>query len=169
MEKPVEKAAEIAVNAKPDGCSAIEEATDLLQGMIIAHNPLDDPAWDELLDLPLSQVKGMRAIKLGGARTIGGVASYLRISQPTASLLVERLVSTGLVERSEDPNDRRRMLVRLSPRGEGLIERLSGNFREQFMSELMRLSDDELIALVRGLRALTAAMPDEAARRVRLF
>jgi DNA-binding MarR family transcriptional regulator len=51
-------------------------------------------------------------------RTLTELAGLMRVALPTMSLVVERLVSAGLVRRDRDPGDRRRVLLRLSALGE---------------------------------------------------
>jgi DNA-binding MarR family transcriptional regulator len=53
-----------------------------------------------------------------------GLAERLGIDRNNASLLVERLETRGLVERHVNGEDRRARLLRLSPRGERLFQRL---------------------------------------------
>lgn len=53
-----------------------------------------------------------------------GLAERLGIDRNNASLLVERLVSKGLVERRVNGDDRRARLLRLTSRGEKLHDRL---------------------------------------------
>lgn len=68
--------------------------------------------------------------------------------------VIRRLAERGLIERTSDPTDRRRMVVRLTPKGEALLGRikwtassvnaavlrpLSQAEREQFVSLLKRL------------------------------
>ncbi|HEU5430927.1 MAG TPA: winged helix DNA-binding protein, partial [Thermomicrobiales bacterium] len=79
------------------------------------------------------------------------------IAQPTASLLVERLTRLGLVERSDDPDDRRRTLVQPTPAGERFLTSWRGDVHERLAARLAHLSDDDLVALIRGLRALAAS------------
>jgi DNA-binding MarR family transcriptional regulator len=53
---------------------------------------------------------------------ISGLGEYMDISAPAASQMVDRLVQHGLVERVEDPNDRRAKQLTLTPKGLELIE-----------------------------------------------
>src|SRR5579863_5792540 len=76
------------------------------------------------LDISMAQLKGLFAIARKKQSTISQFAELLRIGRSAASLLVDRLVQDGLVERAEDTEDRRRMVVCLSSRGEELIARL---------------------------------------------
>ena len=53
---------------------------------------------------------------------ISDLSEHMEISNAAASQLVEKLVQAGLLERTEDPNDRRAKQVSLSAQGKGLIE-----------------------------------------------
>jgi DNA-binding MarR family transcriptional regulator len=59
--------------------------------------------------------------------SIGTVAVTLAIDPSTASRLVEQRVSDGLLERSPDPNDRRRTVLRLTPAGYSLLAELAAS------------------------------------------
>jgi DNA-binding MarR family transcriptional regulator len=111
------------------------------------------PVWIEL-DLTMSQMKALRTLAFQGAATVSQVAATMRLSQPTASQLVDRLVQAGLAERAEDPADRRRTFVRLNKKGQQLHERLRGLFRKQIRTWLQRMNTSDLEALHRGYLAL---------------
>ncbi len=53
---------------------------------------------------------------------ISDLSAHMEITTPAASQLVDKLVQAGLLEREEDPNDRRVRQVALSPEGKQLIE-----------------------------------------------
>src|SRR5258708_6209826 len=76
----------------------------------------------ELLDLvsgdpPLGRrhVGLLAQIGTDGERSVGELARELDLSLPAASKLTRDLEDHGLVERREDPADRRRTVVALSP------------------------------------------------------
>lgn len=70
------------------------------------------------------------------AVSIGDVAASLKLTHHGASLLVDRSVKRGLVDRREDPADRRRALVSLTGEGQGLLDRITeANRRELGMLE----------------------------------
>jgi DNA-binding MarR family transcriptional regulator len=118
-------------------------------------------AWVEL-DLSMAQMKTLMVLVDDGPLTIGGVAEKLCVSLPTASHLVDRLVKAELVDRSEDPADRRRAVARLSADGEELLRRLRQGSYSRLHGWLDDLSEDELAALLMGLQALqrVSAAPD---------
>lgn len=49
--------------------------------------------------------------------TMGQLADQLGISRPAATALIDRLVDQQLIDRSQDPNDRRMVRIGLSPGG----------------------------------------------------
>jgi DNA-binding MarR family transcriptional regulator len=67
-------------------------------------------------------VKGMPPDKKA---TISEVAERLQIQHHSAVELVNRLVERGFVERQRDTEDQRRVIVRLTDRGEEKLQRLS--------------------------------------------
>jgi DNA-binding MarR family transcriptional regulator len=76
--------------------------------------------------------------------TVGEIAERMHLKHHSAVGLVDRLVKRQLVEREASSSDRRRVEVRLTPRGEMLVQRLSVvHLRElrQLRPELKRLLD----------------------------
>jgi len=50
----------------------------------------------------------------GGGRSMGEIATHTALPAPTATRVVDRLVSDGHAYRQNDPVDRRRVLVHLA-------------------------------------------------------
>jgi DNA-binding MarR family transcriptional regulator len=89
-----------------------------------------------------------------GPQPVGELGRRLGISEPAASLLVDRLEERGLARRERDAQDRRRILVTATPAAEELAARLREGREGTLLAWLGALSDDELGGLTRGLRAL---------------
>ena len=115
-------------------------------------------SWIQL-ELTMAQLKGLFVLS-DNAMTIGQVAEALHTGKPAASILVDRLVQLGFVERLEDPLDRRRTIARLTPVGDELAARLQQGGRQRLNEALDRLSEMDLAALAQGLRSLAAAIAD---------
>ncbi|GAA5152451.1 hypothetical protein GCM10023321_21160 [Pseudonocardia eucalypti] len=72
--------------------------------------------------------EGWRVLLLlsrGGGRSMGEIAEHAAVPNPTATRVVDRLVSQSLAFRRNDPTDRRRVLVHLSADGRHVVERVS--------------------------------------------
>jgi len=93
--------------------------------------------------------------------SIGAVATLLAIDPSTASRLVDQRVAEGLLERSPDPDDRRRVVLRLTPAGTALLGELAAS-RRQMLTEVTagwsaadRRTLEQLLArLIDGFRQL---------------
>lgn len=78
--------------------------------------------------LPAQQHQALLAIKgypRGEAMTVGALAENLLITPHAATELVDRLVDAGLISRSKDANDRRRLILALTRKAERLLHSLS--------------------------------------------
>lgn len=77
--------------------------------------------------------------------TITELVSRLRLAQTTVSDLVRRAEEVGLVERERSPNDRRLVLLRLTPEGERRLARSvrqHANERRRLHAMLRALEDE---------------------------
>jgi len=73
--------------------------------------------------LSASQLNTMMRLHYRGSCAISEVGDDLGVTPAAASQMVERLVQQGLIERGEDPQDRRLRPIRLTPHGKALIAR----------------------------------------------
>ena len=91
----------------------------------------------------LLAIKGVRE---DAAPTIGYLAERLRIQHHSAVELVDRLVEAGLVVRTPDPADRRRVRLQLAPLAEQHLAELSTSH----LAELKRIRPALLELLDQG-------------------
>jgi DNA-binding MarR family transcriptional regulator len=61
---------------------------------------------------------------VGMARTVSAVADYAGLSRPATSYMIDKLVRSGYVRRSEGVQDRRERSVVLTAKGSALLERV---------------------------------------------
>jgi len=95
--------------------------------------------------------------------TVGELCDHLDRAQSVVSDIVAHLEQKGLVERQDDPDDRRRRLVWLSPFGRDFRQ----HDQEILSVDLLRsavaaMAPADRAALARGMQALLAA--DDPAR-----
>jgi DNA-binding MarR family transcriptional regulator len=85
--------------------------------------------------------------------TLGQVAKEVGRGAPAVSRSVDALVRAGLVERTQDPNNRRRLALRLTEEGrERLSKPTAGS--SNLLTKLERLAHSELRALERAIEIL---------------
>jgi DNA-binding MarR family transcriptional regulator len=93
------------------------------------------------------------AIESGGALTVNGVADALGVDQPRGSRLVARAVEAGLVRRGADPDDGRRSVLALTPRGARVLAEGHRARRAAVEAALAGWPDEDRETFARLLRA----------------
>jgi DNA-binding MarR family transcriptional regulator len=102
-------------------------------------------------------------LECDGALSMGKVAEALDVSVASATGIISRMEQHGFVERGKMPDDRRVVLVRPTAAGLRVFSDLDEHRRASITRILDRLTDDELAAFLKGLRAMSAARAAVAA------
>ena len=89
--------------------------------------------------------------------SVGELAEALELDASTLSRAVDGLVKLGLAERTEDPENRRRFLVRLSEKGRSKVREIDGTCDEYYEGFLEGLPTAERKLLVDSLPRLVEA------------
>lgn len=98
------------------------------------------------------QHQALLAIKgrpLGSETTVGVLAERLQIRHHSAVELSRRLEANGWIRRSRNGADRREVRLRLTPRGDDLLAKLSRSHRNELRSAEPRLIKALLTAVAR--------------------
>jgi DNA-binding MarR family transcriptional regulator len=85
------------------------------------------------------------------------LADHLGVSLPTASTLVDRMVRQGLITRTQDPRERRRVVLMLTPPGARHYRRARQSAHAWMAITLARLSPEALRRISRGVTMLGEA------------
>ena len=134
------------------------------------------------LDLSVVQAQALIAIEAQPGISVGSLAASLSKDQASTSIVIDRLMSLGLVTRQTDPADRRRARLYLTAQSEPLVARMDNARRDINRLVLDALGHErshvlearlvELLTAIEGGEAQTdpAATPpliDAGKRRVR--
>ena len=121
------------------------------------------------VELTMPQLRALFALRRHGDCRMGIVANQLGTSLSTATGVIDRLVERGLVERWQDPADRRSNVCHLTQEGVDLAERLLTLRRREWEERLNGLTDDEareaqraLTILLEGLERLGQEEADDS-------
>ncbi len=97
--------------------------------------------------------------------SISELAQRLRMSLPATSQLVDRLVEAGLIDRTEDPADRRVRRISILPAGLRFLERF-GELRAREIEDALRsLGADTRALLAAALTRVVAELEQELDRK----
>ncbi|MFN4071485.1 MAG: MarR family winged helix-turn-helix transcriptional regulator [Thermus caldifontis] len=104
--------------------------------------------------LSLLQAEVLRLVK-EGIQVPSRIAEHLEVLPSQVSHLLASMEEAGLLRRQPDPEDRRRVLLRLTPKGEAVQKRLQEAWLRAYGQHLARLSPEELNLFRNLLRKLT--------------
>jgi DNA-binding MarR family transcriptional regulator len=96
-----------------------------------------------------------------GDLTMGRLAELVDVSLSNASGLIDRMEERGLVERIRVPDDRRVVLVRVSPEGARMRDEIEAIKQDQMRSILGKLDAAQLTRLLGAVGDLRGAVGQE--------
>jgi DNA-binding MarR family transcriptional regulator len=111
-------------------------------------------------DLSFSQVNALFRLYHHGPDSVHDLANHLGITTAAVSQFLDPLIAAELVQRSENPDDRRMKLIALTEKGKHLVEK-STNTRHAWLSQLSQvLSDSEKAELLPAIKLLNKRTRD---------
>lgn len=115
-------------------------------------------------DIPKNGLYVIGGLALGaGDAPLSVLIRDLRISKQAAGQLVDALVERGYLERAQDPDDRRRQVVSLTPRGHAAAEAQSAAVR-RIDAQLAERAGTAAPAKLRKLLAVLVGIGHERER-----
>lgn len=119
-------------------------------------------------ELPKSEMFAILLLNRRGSATMSELAADLGVPLSTATGIAARLTKRQLVTRERDPDDRRIILVQLTPKGQQLAERLGSEISQLINRIQKTLTPQEITQLIsivqKVMRAFSADPLNEAAQ-----
>ena len=113
-------------------------------------------AWTGL-DLTMPQAKTLFYLA-DGPRRMSGIADRLGVEMPSATTMITRLVGKGLVERQQDPADRRAVVCSLTPAGRDAVEKFWSLRAARTEALAAVLTTEELAIVVPAMEIMADAV-----------
>lgn len=127
--------------------------------MFMQRSMSDFKGFMDESELSSSQVNVLMRLHFRGKCDVSDIGAGMGVTKAAASQTVDRLVQRKLLERIEDPIDRRFKQISLTAQGQRLVER-SFQARCRWMDELPRvLSQEQQEEIAAALAVLTEAAP----------
>ncbi|MCR4425863.1 MAG: MarR family winged helix-turn-helix transcriptional regulator [Firmicutes bacterium] len=140
---------------------------------VFMHMPkVVNPVFRELVEEALKQEIGIAVGRINLLELIADnpgvrlkdLARDADVSASGLSVTIDRMVAEGLVRRSEDPRDRRRISLELTEAGRGLLDRINEFFVRRLESWFSTLPEEDLRRLGLALCAITEIVSGHAGR-----
>ena len=131
----------------------------------IASDKMDD-AFCRRAGINLSDARCVDLLDVLGPMTAGELAAAASLSPGAVTSLLDRLEEAGMVTRSRDAGDRRRVVVELTDHARKLAWDAYGPMADYGRPYLDQLSDEELARLV-GFLEVATEVNERRARELR--
>lgn len=115
-------------------------------------------------EVTLPQLRMLYQVEIAGVVSAQQLADRLRVTAPTVTNTIDRLVRRNLVSRVEDPEDRRRKRITLTQKGLDVLNGFSQHGLTYLMEAANKLTLDELrmmLHLFRRLAEIDAELQEE--------
>jgi DNA-binding MarR family transcriptional regulator len=129
---------------------------DLYNLMIIIHKKMFNQ--DEMiknLPIPPSHVKVIFYLKCNGSSSISEIAKNLTISKSNMTPIIDKLISEGMVNRYDDPNDRRILRIELTDKAHKFIKGRENIVKNSLAEKISVLNSEDLKCLKHHVAGIT--------------
>jgi DNA-binding MarR family transcriptional regulator len=109
--------------------------------------------------LTIPQFRALHFIQLHAGASLSQTAEFLGLTLPSTSKLVDQLVKRGMLARNDHAQDRRRMTLRITPKGDALLKNAQTSVRKHLAGMLNRLDTTQLNSLLNTLTMLQESFP----------
>jgi len=121
------------------------------------HSMRERSQFAKAIGLSMPQFGILMQLHYHGNCGVSDVSGHFDITNAAASQLVDKLVQSGLIQREEDPHDRRAKLLNLTDKGKDLIRR-GIEERYRWVDQLAgKLSAEERAKVTEALNIMTRA------------
>ena len=144
----------------------VEELIELQRRIDRDRRQYELDAWMRL-NLGIGQLKTLFFISNRGATTTGKLATALKVTPTNITGIIDRLLEKNLITRTGDPDDRRVLVLRTTPKGDELVAELRQKRRERMTELFNHLSEKEAEIVAQGLKIMVKAIDakqDETAK-----
>jgi len=138
-----------------DGCAGL-----LLEIVPLIMRAVRTIHSEQALDLTVPQFRALLFVQRHRGASLSETSEFLGLTLPSSSKLVDQLVKRRFLDRESDPVDRRRMVLRLTARGNALLKNAHAAVRAKLADILKGLSPAELATLHDTLGLLQRSFPE---------
>jgi DNA-binding MarR family transcriptional regulator len=143
----------------PPSSTATDRAGEIIQALapLLAQHRNRWAARCQAHGLSIVGFQVLALLEMHGGMPMTRLADELGVALPNATGIVGRLVERGIVARSDDAQDRRRVVVTLTDDGHGLIGEMEEGRRERMSRLFSHMTDDQQQRLLQSVKDLHAA------------
>ena len=145
--------------------AAISRLVEALRGLKLASD-LMDQAFADFVGLNRNDLRCIDIVDQRGRTTAGELAREAGLTTGAVTALVDRMEAAGLLRRSYDPKDRRKVWIELTTEAQKLGDEIYGPLNQTGQTHLDSLSDEQLFTII-GFLDLSRRITMESVEAIR--
>ncbi|MCI5779206.1 MAG: MarR family winged helix-turn-helix transcriptional regulator [Lentisphaeria bacterium] len=149
---------------RPDGrLDRIDILKKMCRSLEVRRRDFLESAWRDLYadELPQQQFIHLMMLRFSLPCNLNRVMAVTGLSSAGASILVNKLVQFGLLERHDDPADRRNVIISFSPKGEEMCRDVEDRLNRFIYGFFQRRPEAELAAIEQASRIICRVLDDD--------
>ncbi|WP_042406180.1 MarR family winged helix-turn-helix transcriptional regulator [Streptacidiphilus carbonis] len=127
--------------------------------VLVAVSARSLAAIEEALTVP--QFRMLVVLDTGGPVNLSGLAEQLAVNPSTALRMVDRLSAAGMVERTQDPGDRRLVVLAATAAGRQVVRQVTERRQAEITRIVSAMAVDHRGAMIEALEAFARAAGEE--------
>lgn len=141
--------------AASDDVDAVTDAVLTASRLLVAVSARSIAAVDETITIP--QFRLLIVLRTRGPVKLTSLAEHLSVNPSTATRMVDRLATAGLISRETNPASRRELMVALTSVGARVVDDVTSHRRSEIARIVSRMAPATRRGLVDVLTAFAAA------------
>jgi DNA-binding MarR family transcriptional regulator len=134
---------------------AVTDAVLTASRLLVAVSARSIASVDE--SITISQFRMLVVLSTHGHTKLSVLAEHLGVNPSTATRMIDRLITAGLVDRQVNPASRREVVVDLTATGASVVTRVMQQRRKEISRIVARMPDRHRVELVQALEAFSEA------------
>lgn len=120
-------------------------SSDLISLVFLLTSRIFNPSqMSKGMPIPHSHIKVIFHIVMAGPCPVSKIANELIISKPNMTPIIDNLISEGYVNRFNDPNDRRVIMIEATEKAHVFLKEAREKLKELLAEKITVLSDTDL-------------------------
>jgi DNA-binding MarR family transcriptional regulator len=107
------------------------------------------------MSMPQSHIKVIIYLKHRGTSSISETAKHLTISKPNMTPIIDKLISEGMVNRYNDPDDRRIIRIELTDKAHEFLKEQEQIIKDTLAQKMSSLNPKDLESLSKHVSSIT--------------
>ena len=146
----------------PDTSPDLESFKKMVRLLERKHREFLEQDWKEhAYEIQRSQFNQLMTVRFAMPCNLGRIMAVTGLTSAGASLFVDKLVQSGYLLRTDDPNDRRNVRISLSGKGAKFIDEVVDRFNEFINGYLRTRTKEEVAVITRAMNIINGTLDDD--------